>query len=154
MFPAKSSVLLRKFKIQGSECSTKYIALQKRLVAAAPVDSRIVRGRATPEATKDFLVKSKVSLSHRFFKSSLFINPVIHGPPARTEPRMTKHDADRNIAKAVLHNCSNCVYIYDFDNKDPSKTWHSNILFKLVSEHKAVTREEVVTVAGLGFKIF
>ena len=112
---------------------------------------KLTPGRATAAATKAFIEKSDLPFHHKLYCTKLTINPVIHGPPKLpslpTDVVLSKMDADRNLAKAIAKHRNNCVYVYEHH---PRGAWHSNVVSRMVSEHQAVRREEIVVVAGLG----
>ena len=54
--------------------------LKLRLSALSYVQRRhLVAGKATPEMTKWFIERANLPMFHRFEKTSLFVNPIIHG---------------------------------------------------------------------------
>ena len=109
---------------------------------------RVVKGRASAVGTKQFLTDRKVPLSHAFNRSAVFVNPIIHGPPKATA--MSKEEADRNIVKAIMHNHSNAVFVYDHRDQEEGGPWYSNVLVPLINEHRAVSRDQLVVMAALG----
>eukprot|EP01041_Mallomonas_annulata_P006081 gene6081-12271_t len=105
----------------------------------------IVKGKATTEGTKSFVSQSNLSMHHHFYASELFINPIIHGPP-KGSVESTNSFVDECMEKAVLVNRCNCLYVY---NHSEDGVWYTSGLSSLLS--KNLRREEIVTVAGLGF---
>lgn len=103
-------------------------------------------GHATSEGTLKFMESSVWTLHHHFRRSNLYINPIIHGPPKLLN-LMKGNNHDHNFAKALLLHRSNCLFVYDHR---PSKPWYTSMLHELVSPEYGISREGVVTIAGLG----
>jgi hypothetical protein len=129
----------------------KSVIMHARMSSYRSLSSALVKGHATAEGTKAFINVSNLPFHHILKSSSLSINPIIHGPPKLpalpTDVVLSKMDADRNLAKAIAKHRNNCVYVYEHH---PRGAWHSNVVSRMVSEHQAVRREEIVAVAGLG----
>lgn len=107
-----------------------------------------IKGRATTSGTMKFMRQSQLPLYHQFHKSQLFVNPIIHGAPKKL---YALDDKDRVYIealtrRAVLVNRSNCVVIYK--HHEEGEPWYSTNLSALFND---VSREQIVTVAHLGF---
>jgi hypothetical protein len=109
----------------------------------------MIAGRATPAGTKAFIASSNLSLYHKFEKSGLFINPIIHGPPRAKTTGPSTIAEDHLLLHAYTQNKSNCMFVYncslDDDKTTGERYWSSSRLDKVLRK-----REEVVAVAGLG----
>jgi hypothetical protein len=105
-----------------------------------------IPGFATTAGTIQFLKQSKWTLHHHLQRSDLYMYPIIHGPPKRMED-VSSDEINHMFAKALLQNHANCLYVYDHDEQ---KTWHTTILHDLLLDDYGISRENVVTVAGLG----
>jgi hypothetical protein len=101
--------------------------------------SNEIMGKATIEGTENFIVASKIELHHRFSKTGLCINPVIHGPP-RLEPislikNIDKKKADEYLFKAVIQNNSNMIYVYNhYSSSHEIGHWHSSNLASIMNK--------------------
>lgn len=122
------------------------------------------KGRATSEGTKTFLQESNLALFHKFEKSSLFINPIVHGAPLFFKP-IEEPEYYRALAlQAVLVNRSNCIVAYRHHHKTASSPFNLSSSAIANSEpyslpgiadvsaesDGAITREQLVLVAHLG----
>lgn len=105
-----------------------------------------LKGRATIQATREFIDQSDLKLYIGLNQSSLTINPVIHGSPRHilTEDK----GYYTTLAKrAVLINRSNCLVVYDHKRGKP---WALDGLSTIICPENKLRREHIVTVADLG----
>ena len=104
-----------------------------------------INGRASSNATNDFIEKSSLKMRIRLNQSNLIINPIIHGSPRHFH--VTDNDYYNTLAKrAILINRSNCLVVYD--NKR-GKPWALDGLGSIITENNLL-RENIVTIANLG----
>lgn len=125
------------------------ISVRRSVQTVAEETPAPILGHATTEGTARFIQSSQLTLHHHMRRTNLYINPIIHGPP-KYASEVSKEDLDRYLAKALLGNRSNCLFIY---NHNASSSWHTEVLHHILSRYDdfQVKRDQVVTVAGLGF---
>lgn len=127
---------------------------QHRLLCTTSQASTIA-GRATTEGTRNFVNGASLAMHHCFELRSLYVNPVIHGPPHGSRVgALTVEDGDICLAQALLRNKSNCFYVYNHYNYDSlnvnsRRTWAASSL-RDIFDAGSIDRRSVVTIAGLG----
>lgn len=138
-----SSVLLSKYRV--SLPRTRINGLHRAL-------SSIILGKATPQATQEFVSKRGLPLYHRFEKTGLFCNPIVHG-----QVNGFDGDCDPKLLAsiAIAENASNCIYVYSHDSSR-AKTSVATNEFVLTDigqllKDVEVPRESLILVADLGF---
>mgnify|MGYP003385813206 CR=1 FL=1 len=95
-----------------------------------------ISGHATPEGTLSFVKDANLPLYHKFDKTGLYINPVIHAQPhaqymlkihAEASASLATPDACDNYMRssetddlaglALRRNRSNCLYVYSYNSR-------------------------------------
>ena len=109
-------------------------------------DEKWYSGKATPEATRDFISSSGLLVHHNFRHSNFIINPIIHGPPPG---KVSSTESERCMAQAIVKNKSNCVFVYSHRPPSRGGIWHATRMAELL-EFANMPRKALVTIAGLG----
>jgi hypothetical protein len=123
--------------------------IRNKILPLGVRNASVIKGKATIDGTLGFVSKSNLKLHHRFDKSGLYINPIIHGSPKPTCKKDKKY-YDSVLKHAVLKNRSNCVVVYDHNTAN-GKPWHTDTMSVIISHESGVKREEIVTIANLGY---
>lgn len=111
-------------------------AMTSRQLANTTTNSQRIRGKATPEGTLSFVKDANLPLYHKFDKTGLYINPIVHAQPqpqymikmhaAKTGGGelindsvnyMRSAETDNLAALALGRNRSNCLYVYSYNSK-------------------------------------
>jgi hypothetical protein len=111
----------------------------------------LLSGFASVDGTKSYLASKQLNLYHKFERTNLFIGPIVYGPPGRQLPAQQEMEC---FAYAIGRNGSNCCYVYDHNSgtygvRQGHVTWHQRGISEVLNAVQA-TREEIVTIAGLG----
>lgn len=125
--------------------------------------SGIVTGRADSAMTQRFIAMSNLPLFHKFERSNLYINPIIHGPPAFPYLSDEDHEyMDLLTKRAVLKNRSNCLVVYQHqpvsnlslqvqkNTTKPTGSYYFRGIRSLLQTEPTLTRQQLVTMAHLG----
>lgn len=122
------------------------MSFSTRPVKGTTTTARIVPGRATSAMTQHFVAASKLPLYHKFERSQLYINPIIHGPPAFHEVEDHEY-IDLLTKRAVLKNRSNCLVVYQHLTPKP---YFFKGVRSLLEVEETLSRQHLVTMANLG----
>ncbi len=105
-----------------------------------------VTGRASSAMTQAFVSSSKLHFYHKFERSQLYINPIIHGAPAFNN--IEDHDYIELLTKrAVLKNRSNCLVVYQHL---PQKSYYFKGMRSLFNIDPQLSRQHLVAMANIG----
>jgi hypothetical protein len=107
----------------------------------------VVSGRATSAGTKEFIGKSALPMYHQLDRTSLYINPIIHGAPFSYDHKADKDYISTLTKHAITENRSNCVVVYQQYLND--KIYFYEGLPSILASG-AIKRDELVTVANIG----
>lgn len=139
--------------------------------------TNFIAGNATTKDTLKFVQESNIPLYHKYEKCSLYINPIIHGPPNINYYNNTNEVNTNDLIELVIQrNRSNCVYVYShihmhdeedkfysvnslgavFKTKPSDKAIHTvepsqNPNLSQNDELSPVSRGMIVTVGDIGF---
>lgn len=130
----------------GMQSIVKQQLSQKSLFSIARFAS-VVTGRATSAATKDFIGKSALPMYHQLDRTSLYINPIIHGAPFSYDHKADKDYISTLAKHAIIENRSNCVLVYQQYLND--KIYYYEDLPNVIASG-AIKRDELVTIANIG----
>lgn len=140
----------------------QHLRMKSTADASAASPDFLMPGFATVAGTEAFVSKAQLPLHHRFHRTQLCINPVIHGPPTRIVPALEEMQL---LAQSLALNSSNCAYVYEHssgtygvrqrrsalrkDNEKPATEWYQPGLCDVLQACK-MPREQFVALAGLG----
>eukprot|EP01039_Chlorochromonas_danica_P011011 gene11011-12259_t len=117
-----------------------------------PIRRSLITGRATPEATKAFVTRSKLPLFYKFDNSGLFAVPVLHGSQADwTALDSVDQDYVNGLAAhAIENNRVNAMVVFEYDST-ARKEYRLTSLEQIFSDPGCdIRREEAITIANLG----
>ncbi len=139
--------MLRYFHNRGySNVGTMLKICQKFSTKSIPNKQHKVTGRASTAMTQAFVSSSKLHFYHKFERSQLYINPIIHGAPAFNN--IEDHDYIELLTKrAVLKNRSNCLVVYQHL---PQKSYYFKGMRSLFNIDPQLSRQHLVAMANIG----
>ncbi len=140
----------------------QYFRMKSTAEASSASSDFLIPGFATVAGTEAFVSKAQLPLHHRFNRSQLCINPIIHGPPTRIVPATEEMQL---LAQSLALNFSNCAYVYEHasgtygarqrrsamqrSSDKPASEWYQPGLHDVLQACK-MPREQFVALAGLG----